>query len=88
LFSVLVEGHVTARLRGFIDHHAWWDAKVHGRMLPAASIELDELVLGAGQADAEPSCLAEPAFAFCLVDAGDEVVAELREAGTLGGVRA
>ncbi|MFF4615874.1 hypothetical protein [Nonomuraea jabiensis] len=48
------------------------DAKVHGRMLPVAPIEPDELVLGAGQADAEPFCLAEPAFAFGFGDAGDE----------------
>ncbi len=51
------------------------DAKVQGRMPPVASTEPGELVLGAGQADAEPFCLAEPAFAFGFGDAGDEVVA-------------
>ena len=63
------------------------DAKVHGRMLPAASIELDEPVSGAGQADAEPSCLAEPAFAFGFGDAGDEVVSDLLQPAALCRVR-
>ena len=38
------------------------DAKVHGRMLPVAPIELAELLLGASQADLETFDLAEPAF--------------------------
>jgi hypothetical protein len=51
-------------------------------------VDLCELVFGSREADPESFDFSEPAFAFCLVDAGDEVVAELREAGTLGGVRA
>jgi hypothetical protein len=46
-------------------------------------VELDELVLGAGEADAEPFDLAEPAFTFGLGDAGDEVVPDLLETGAL-----
>jgi hypothetical protein len=49
--------------------------------------ELGELVLGAGQADLQPFDFAEPAFAFGLVDAGGEVVADLLDAGALGWVR-
>ncbi|MEU8951731.1 hypothetical protein [Streptomyces sp. NPDC048489] len=46
-------------------------------------VELDELVLRAGKADAEPFDLPEPAFTFGLGEAGDEVVADLLEAGAL-----
>ncbi|WP_043844203.1 hypothetical protein [Amycolatopsis taiwanensis] len=63
------------------------DARVHGRMLPAASIELGELVLGAGQADAEPFDFAESAFTFGLGNAGDEVIADLLQSAALGRVR-
>ncbi|MER6948687.1 hypothetical protein ABT294_32170 [Nonomuraea sp. NPDC000554] len=38
------------------------DAKVHGRMLPVAPIELAELLLDASQTDLETFDLAEPAF--------------------------
>ncbi|MFI8992444.1 hypothetical protein ACIG63_47305, partial [Streptomyces antimycoticus] len=38
------------------------DAKVHGRILPMAPIELVELLLGASQADLETFDLAEPTF--------------------------
>lgn len=44
-------------------------------MPPVAPTEPGELVWGAGQADAEPFCLAEPAYAFGFGDAGAEVVA-------------
>ena len=60
------------------------DAKVHGRMLPVAPIELAELLLGASQADLESFNLAEPAFAFGLGDAGDQVVADVRQPCPLG----
>ncbi|WP_063767866.1 hypothetical protein [Streptosporangium roseum] len=56
-------------------------------MLPVAPIELAELFLGASQADAEPFCLAEPAFAFGFGDAGDEVVADLLQPAALCRVR-
>jgi predicted negative regulator of RcsB-dependent stress response len=63
------------------------DAKVHGRMLPMASAELGELVLGAGQADAEPFDFAEPAFTFGLANAVDEVIADLLQSAVLRRVR-
>ncbi len=56
-------------------------------MLPVASTELGELVLGAGQADAEPFDFAEPAFTSGLGNAGDEVVADLLQSEALGRVR-
>ncbi len=49
-------------------------------------VDLDEFVVGAGEADLEPFNLAEPAFAFSFDDAGDEVVADLGEPVALGGV--
>ncbi|MEU8251059.1 hypothetical protein [Nonomuraea sp. NPDC048916] len=56
-------------------------------MLPVAPIEPAELLLGASQADLESFNLAEPAFAFGLGNAGDEVVADLFDAGALDRVR-
>ena len=53
------------------------DAKVHGRMLPVAPVELAEFLLSANQADLQAFNLAKPAFALGLSDAGDEVVADL-----------
>ena len=53
-----------------------------------AAVDLGELVLGAGEADLESLDLAEPAFALGLGDAGQEVVADLGDAGPLGGVGA
>ncbi|MGW2025281.1 hypothetical protein [Streptomyces decoyicus] len=49
------------------------DAKVHGRILPVASIELAELLLGASQADLEAFDLAKPAFRLGFGDSGDQV---------------
>ncbi len=51
-----------------------------------AAVDLGELVLGAGEADFEAFGFAGPAFAFGFSDAGDEVVADLGEAGLLGGI--
>jgi hypothetical protein len=65
----------------------WWDgrdAEVDGGA--GAPVELGELVVGAGEADLEAFDLAEPAFAFGLGDAGDQVVADLGQAGPLGRV--
>jgi hypothetical protein len=42
-----------------------------------------ELVVGAGEADLEAFDLAQPAFAFGLVDAGQQVVADLLQARLL-----
>ena len=52
-----------------------------------ASVELCELVLGAGEADLESFDLAEPALSLGFSDAGDQVVANLEHALPLGGVR-
>lgn len=91
LFSILAEVHAAARLRGCIDHYAsitthGGDAKVHGRVLPVAPIELAEL-LGASQADLETLDLAEPAFRLGFGDSGDQVVADLGKPSPLGRVR-
>jgi hypothetical protein len=61
------------------------DAEVDG-LSAAASVDLAELVVSAGEADLESFDLAEPAFAFGFGDAGGEVVADLGDAGPLGGV--
>ena len=51
-------------------------------------VHLGELGLGAGEADLQAFGLAEPALGFGLGDAGDEVVADLDQAGSGGGVGA
>src|SRR4051794_41807891 len=48
-------------------------------------VHLGELGLGAGEADLQALGLAEPALGFGLGDAGDEVVADLDQAGAGGG---
>ncbi|MER5615203.1 hypothetical protein [Streptomyces sp. NPDC002215] len=60
------------------------DANVHGPMLPVAPVELAELLLGASQAGLATFDLAEPAFAFSLGNAGDQVVADVGEPCPLG----
>jgi len=52
-----------------------------------AAVDLGELVLGAGEADFQALDFAEPAFALGFGDAGDEVAADLGDAGPLGGLR-
>ncbi|MFJ9026644.1 hypothetical protein ACIRPU_42925 [Streptomyces sp. NPDC102259] len=49
-------------------------------------IQLSELVLGSGKTDLEPFQLAQPALAFGLDDAGQEVVADLDQAAALVGL--
>ena len=51
-----------------------------------APVDLGEFVFGSGEADLESFDFAGPAFAFGFGDAGDEVVADLGDAGPLGGV--
>ena len=46
------------------------------------------LALGAGEADLQSFGLAEPALGFGLGDAGDEVVADLDQVGSGGGIGA
>ena len=50
-------------------------------------VDLGELVVGGGEADLESFDLAEPAFALGFGDAGVQIVADLDEPGSLGGVR-
>jgi hypothetical protein len=50
------------------------------------SVDLGELVVGAGKADLESFDLTEPAFAFFFCDAGLQVVADLDDAIALGGI--
>jgi len=49
---------------------------------------LGDFVVGGVEADSESFGFAGPAFAFCLGDAGLEVVADFFEAAPLGGVDA
>jgi hypothetical protein len=53
---------------------------------PERGGDLGELVIGAREADLEPFHFAEPAFAFGLGDAVEQVGADLLEAVPLGGV--
>src|SRR5260370_3674320 len=57
-------------------------------LAPERGVDLGELVLGAGEADLEALDLAGPAFALGFGDAGGEVVADLRQPGASGRVRA
>src|SRR6266516_3264443 len=70
------------RCSGFVDGGG--HAEVGGAV--GAVVDLGELVFGAGEADFEAFGFAEPAFAFGFGDAGKEVVADLGDAGPLGGV--
>lgn len=87
LFSILIEDLAAAIFVGSSIITRGGDAKVHGRMLPVAPIELAELLLGASQADPKSFDLPEPALALGLGDAGDEVVADLLQPAALGRVR-
>ncbi|MFF0001227.1 hypothetical protein [Streptomyces avermitilis] len=59
-------------------------AEVNGRSASGdEDVELDEFGVRCGQADLEPFGLAAPAFAFGLGDAGDQIVADIDEAGPL-----
>ena len=51
-------------------------------------VHLAEFVAGAGEADFQAFGFAEPALGFGFGDAGDQVVADLDQAGTFGGVGA
>jgi hypothetical protein len=54
-----------------------------GRGGGRAVVDLGELVVGAVEADLESLDLAKPALAFGLSDAGDEIVADFRDARPL-----
>jgi hypothetical protein len=51
-----------------------------------AAVDPGELVFGAGEADFEALGFAGPAFALGFGDAGEEVAADLGDAGPLGGI--
>jgi hypothetical protein len=53
---------------------------------PGGALHLLELLPGGGQADLQSVDLAQPALAFGLGDAGDQVVADLDQTVTLGGI--
>jgi hypothetical protein len=62
-------------------------AELDGAGLTLASgVDLGELVFGAGEADFESFDLAEPALAFGFGDAGVQVVADLFQPASLGGI--
>jgi hypothetical protein len=62
------------------------DAEVDGLGTAGGGrVGLGELVVRGGEADLESFCLAGPAFAFGLGDAGEEVVADVLQAPPLGG---
>ncbi|MFD4652658.1 hypothetical protein [Streptomyces sp. NPDC058441] len=64
-----------------------WHAKEYG---PASGcrVNLADLGLSAGQADAETFDLTQPALLLCLSNAVDEVVADLDQTVALGGIGA
>ena len=49
-------------------------------------VDLSELVFGSGETELESFDLTEPAFTLGFGDAGDQLVADLGDAGPLGGV--
>ena len=64
-------------------------AEVDGRMSARCDlVHLGEFVAGAGEADFQALGLAEPPVGFGLVDAVQQVVADLGQAAALGGVGA
>lgn len=62
------------------------DAEVDGGGGAGSAVDLGELVFGAGEADFQAFGFAEPAFASGFGDAGGQVIADLGDAGPLGGV--
>src|ERR1035441_8642713 len=62
-------------------------AEADRAVAPGATVDLGELVPGAGEADFQALDFAEPAFALGFGDAGQEIVADLGDAGPLGGLR-
>jgi hypothetical protein len=52
-------------------------------VVAGAAVELRQLVVGIGEAGLQPLDLAQPALAFGLGDAGDQVVADFFQLGSL-----
>lgn len=61
----------TARCSGSLVAPRGGDSEIDGAAVPSSSLDLGELVLGAGEADLESFDLAEPAFSLSLGDAGE-----------------
>jgi hypothetical protein len=61
-------------------------AEVDASPVLETSVDLGELVLGSRKADTKSFDFAEPAFTFGFGDAGEEIVADLDEAVSLGRV--
>ena len=62
-------------------------APVDGGAAAGELVELGEFLIGSGEADLESLGFAEPALAPGLVDAGEQVAADLGDAVTLGRIR-
>ncbi|AXG80737.1 hypothetical protein DVK44_27065 [Streptomyces paludis] len=69
---------------GVDDHRK---TKINDAGAGGAPVKLGEFLLSSGEADLEPLDLAEPAFAFGLGDAGDQVVTDVDEPCLLGRIR-
>jgi hypothetical protein len=63
-----------------------WRADLDGRGSAGVGVELSDLVAGGVETDLEAVDFTKPAFGAGLVDAVDEVVADLDEPGPLGGI--
>jgi hypothetical protein len=61
------------------------DAEVDGGLVAGAPVDLGEFVLGSGEADLESFDFSEPAFVFGFGYAGEEIVSDLDQAGSLFG---
>jgi hypothetical protein len=62
-------------------------AEIHPAVPCSQVTDLGEFLLGPGEADLQSLDLAEPAFAFGFGDPAGQVVADLQQPGSLGGVR-
>jgi len=60
----------------------------HGGAAGVDLVHLGELLAGGGKADLQALCFTGPAFALGFADAVDQVVADLGQPGSLGGVGA
>jgi len=62
------------------------DAELDNAGVGGPFVELGDLVVGSGETDLQAFDFTEPAFSFCLSDPRVEVVADLDEPVSLGGV--
>jgi hypothetical protein len=64
-----------------------WEAELDGAPVGGEFVDLGQFLSGTGQADLKSVDFSEPAFPPGLVDAGEDVVADLLEPVASGGVR-